>query len=169
VQNPQSPLATLIPMAIVLLIIVLRMRRMTGVRPMRLQLLWIRPAIVSVVAAMVVYSAPPHGLLQGLVLFIAVAGGAFLGWHQAKLMEISVNSETSSLQVKASVVAMAVFFGLILLRMALRPWLTGQSSPVHAYVNVVTDGFILFIVGFYIARAVEMFLRGRALLASAGK
>jgi hypothetical protein len=53
--------------------------------------------------------------------------------------------------------------------LALRPWLTGEASPVRAYVNVVTDGFILFIVGFYIARAIEMFLRGRALLASVGK
>jgi hypothetical protein len=168
-QNPQSPLMTLLPMAIILLIVILRMRRMTGVRPMRLNMLWIRPAIVTVIAALVVYSAPPHSVLQGLILLGAIAGGALLGWHQAKLMEISVNSETSSLQVKASVVAMAVFFGLILTRMALRPWLTAESSPVHAYVNVVTDGFILFIVGFYIARAIEMFLRGRALLASVGK
>jgi len=169
VQNPQSPLATLIPMAVVFLLVIVRMRRMTGVKPMRLQMLWIRPALVSVIAALVIYSAPPHSMLQGLVLLGAVAGGAALGWHQAKLMEISVNSETNALQVKASVVAMVVFFGLIILRLGLRQWLTGETSPVHAYVNVVTDGFILFIVGFYIARAVEMFLRGRALLAAVGK
>ncbi len=168
-QNPQSPLSTLIPIAIVLVILVLRMRKMTGVRPIRLQMLWIRPAIVSVVAAMVLYTAPPHGLLQDMVLVAAVAVGAALGWHQAKLMEMSINSETQSLQVKASVVALAVFFGLILIRMALRPWLTGAASPVHAYVNVVTDSSILFIVGFYIARAAEMFIRGRTLLAAVGK
>lgn len=168
-QNSQSIVSTLIPMAIILLVIVLRMRKMTGVRPMRLQMLWIRPAIVAVVAAILVYTAPPHGLLQLLVLVAAVGAGAVLGWHQGKLMEISVNSETKSLQVKASLVAIAVFFGLILLRMALRPWLTGASSPFHAYVGVVTDAFILFIVGFYIARAVEMFLRGRALLATVDK
>jgi hypothetical protein len=50
--------------------------------------------------------------------------------------------------------------------MALRPWLTGATSPVHAYVGVVTDAFILFFAGFACAQATEMFIRGRALLAA---
>jgi Protein of unknown function (DUF1453) len=164
VQNSQNLLSTLIPMAIIFVVVVLRMRRMSGVRPMKLQMLWVRPALFSLVAATIVYSMPPQSALQGLVLLAAVAVGAVLGWHQAKLMELSVNSETGTLQVKSSLIATASFVGLILLRMALRPWLTGASSPVHAYVGVVTDSFMLFIVGFYGARAIEMFIRGRALL-----
>ncbi|MEO6078636.1 MAG: hypothetical protein ABIQ86_02510 [Steroidobacteraceae bacterium] len=165
-QNPQSPLATLIPIIIVFAVFLLRMRKMTGVRPMKLQALWIRPAIVSVIAAILVYSAPPQSALQGVVLLAALGLGALLGWHQGKLMQITVDAETGSLQVKASLIAMTIFFGLILLRMGLRPWLTGATSPLHAYVGIVTDGSILFIVGFYIARAAEMFIRGRALLSA---
>jgi Protein of unknown function (DUF1453) len=162
-QDPQSPLATLIPIAIIFAVFLLRMRRMKGVRPMKLPLLWIRPVIVCVVAAIFLYSTPPHS-----ILFAAIAIGAVLGWHQGKLMAISVNAETGTLQVQASLIALASFFGLIMLRMGLRPWLTSATSPVHAYVGVVTDAFILFFVGFACAQSTEMFIRGRALLAAPG-
>jgi Protein of unknown function (DUF1453) len=165
-QNPQSPLATLIPIIIIFAMFLLRLRKMTGVRPMKLPRLWIRPAIVCVVAAVFLYSAPPHSLMQGAILLAAIAVGAVLGWHQGKMMAISVNAGTGTLQVQASVIALAIFFGLILVRVALRPWLTGATSPVHAYVGVVTDAFMLFIAGFACAQATEMFIRGRALLAA---
>jgi hypothetical protein len=165
-QNTSNPLSTLLPVIIVFGVLLLRMRRMAGVQPMRLQWLWIRPAIVTLLAALVVYSAPPHGILQALILAATLAAGALLGWHQAKLMTITVDDGTGTLQVRASVWALASFFAVVLLRVGLRRWLTGAESPLHAYVNVVTDCFLLFIVGFYSARAIEMFLRGRALLAA---
>jgi hypothetical protein len=166
VQDPQSPLATLIPIVIIFAVFLLRMRKLTGVRPMKLPMLWIRPAIVSVIATIFVYGAPPHSVMQGLILVAALAAGAALGWHQGKLMAISVNTATGTLQVQASLVAMASFFGLIMLRIALRPWLTSATSPLHAYVGVVTDGFILFFAGFACAQAAEMSIRGRALLSA---
>lgn len=55
------------------------------------------------------------------------------------------------------------------LRIALRPWLTSATSPVHAYVRVVTDAFILFFAGFACAQAAEMFIRGRALLSAGAR
>ena len=167
-QDPQSSLATLIPVIIIFAVFLLRMRRMSGVRPMQLPRLWIRPAVVCVIAAVFLYSAPPHSALQALVLVVAVAAGAVLGWHQGKLMAISVDAATGTLQVKASLIALASFFGLIILRIALRPWLTGATSPLHAYVGVVTDAFILFFAGFACAQAAEMFIRGRALLSAQG-
>ena len=165
-QDPQSPLATLIPIAIIFALFLLRLRKMTGVRPMKLPMLWIRPAIVTVIAAIFLYSAPPHSVVQGLILVAALAAGAVLGWHQGKLMAISVNAGTGTLQVQASLLAMASFFGLIMVRIALRPWLTSATSPLHAYVGVVTDAFILFFAGFACAQASEMFIRGRALLSA---
>jgi hypothetical protein len=119
-----------------------------------------------VVAAIFLYTTPPHTIVQGLILVIAMAAGAALGWHQGKLMTISVNAETGTLQVQASLIALASFFGLIMLRIGLRPWLTGTTSPFHAYVGVVTDAFMLFFLGFACAQAAEMFIRGRALLAA---
>ncbi len=160
-------MGTLLPLLIVFIIVVLRMRRMSAVRPMKLRNLWIRPAIVVVAAAALVYTAPPHSAVQALILVATLGVGALLGWHQGKLMAISVDAQTGTLQVKASIWAMAAFLGILLLRMGLRPWLTGANSPMHAYVGVVTDGFLLFIVGFYSAQATEMFLRGRGLLQAA--
>ncbi len=57
-QHPSYPLNTLVPLLIVFVVIVLRMRRMAAMRPMRLKSLWIRPAILTLLAAVLVYSAP---------------------------------------------------------------------------------------------------------------
>lgn len=165
-QNQQSLLSTLIPLIVIFAVFMLRMRRMSGTRPMSLPRLWIRPVIVLIVAVLVVYSAPPQSAVQALVLAAALAAGAAAGWHQAKLVHISVNAEDGTLQVKYSAIAQAIFMGVVLVRLGLRSWLTGEASPVHAYAAVVTDAFILFFVGFACAQAAEMFIRARALLRS---
>jgi hypothetical protein len=171
-QNQQQGfLPTLIPLIIIFAVFLLRMRRMGGVRPMSLTRLWVRPVIVVIVAALVLYTSPPQSVVQALVLLVVLGAGIAGGWHQAKLVHISVNTEDGTLQVKYSAIAQAIFIGVILVRVGLRSWLTGSTSPVHAYAAVVTDAFILFFVGFACAQATEMFIRARALLrapASAG-
>ena len=165
-MEDHSLVRTLAPFLIIGTIVALRARKMASVQPMRLNRLWIRPAIMSVISVGVLFVTPPETVLQALALVAVVAIGAVGGWHQAKLMAISVDEATGALNVKASRWGMLTLLGIILVRMALRPWLTGPDSPVHASVGLVTDGFILFIAGFYAARSTEMFLRGRALLAS---
>ena len=166
-QNPQSLAGTLVPLAVVFGIVLLRLRKMTGLRPVRLKVMWIRPGILTAVAAMVIYSMPPHGALQVLILLAALGLGTLAGWHQGKLMQMQVDPASGILQVKASVLAIAIFFGLILLRVGLRSWLTADGSPLHAYVAVTTDAFLVFFVGLVGAQSAEMFIRGRALLAAA--
>ncbi len=156
----------LVPLLIVLAFIALRMIRMSGTRPMRLQSLWVRPTIFTLLAGTVIFSAPPQNLVQCLILLAALGVGALLGWHQAKLMTISVDAATGTLQVKASLWATLAFFALIMLRLGVRTWLMGAHSPLHDYLGAITDAFLLFIVGFYGARAAEMYIRGRALLAA---
>jgi hypothetical protein len=167
VQNPSFPTSTLVPLLVVFALLLFRMARMRTPRPMRLGALWVRPGLFAVVAAVLVYTAPPHGALQVLALAGALGIGAVLGWHQGKLMEISVDAASETLQVKASTWAAALFLAIILLRMGLRSWLTAGASPLHAYLAVATDGFLLFALGFYAARATEMFIRGRTLLQAA--
>jgi hypothetical protein len=167
VEHPQSPVSTVLPIIVIFVVFLLRARSMSKLQPMRLKALWIRPAIVCAVAGLFLYSAPPHGVLQALILLVTLGVGALLGWHQAKMMQITVDAETGRLQVKASLLAIATFFGIIMARMALRPWLMAADSPLHAYIGLVTDAFILFFVGFACANATEMFIRGRALLSGA--
>jgi len=157
-------LPTLLPLVIIFAVFLLRMRRMSGVRPLSLARLWIRPVIVAILAVMVLYSTPPHSVMQALVLLLALAAGIGAGWQQARLVHISVNAADGTLQVKYSAIAQALFIGIILARVGLRSWLTGSSSPVHAYTAIVTDAFILFFVGFASAQATEMFIRARTLL-----
>lgn len=157
---------TLAPFIVVGIIVALRARKMGTVQPMKLNRLWIRPAIVGVISTVVLFVTPPATVLEASALVLVAGVGAVIGWHQAKLMAISVDEATGALNVKASRWGMITLLGIILVRMALRPWLTGPDSPLHASVGLVTDGFVLFIAGFYAARSAEMFVRGRALLAS---
>lgn len=167
-EHSPSPVATVLPYIVIFVVFMLRMRSMSQGQPMRLKALWIRPAMVLVIAGLFLYSAPPHGILQALILLVTLGVGALLGWHQAKMMQITVDAESGKLQVKASVLAVALFFGIIVARMALRPWLMGADSPLHAYVGLVTDAIVLFFLGFACANAAELFIRGRAMLAGAG-
>lgn len=161
----QSFIRTLAPFVIIGTIVALRARKMSSVQPMKLNRLWVRPAIMLAISAGLLIATPPESALQALALFAICAIGAVAGWHQAKLMTITV-AESGELNVKASRWGLITLLGIIVLRQALRPWLTGPDSPVHVNVGIVTDGFILFIAGFYAARSTEMFIRGRALLAS---
>src|SRR3954463_8592421 len=108
-QNQQNFMSTLIPLAIIFAVFLLRMRRMSGARPMSLPRLWIRPVIVLILAVLVLYSAPPQSTVQTLILLAALAAGAAAGWHQAKLVHISINAEDGTLQVKYSAIAQAIF------------------------------------------------------------
>lgn len=164
-----NPTSTLLIYLVVFALVALRVSRMSGVRPMRLNALWIRPAIYVVLAGMLVYTAPPQGLVQYLIVVAMLGIGAVLGWHQGKLMAISVDTATGTLQVKASMWAILFIFAVILVRVGLRTWLLGTDSPLHAYLGVATDALLLLIVGFYGARAAEMFIRGRALLTDHGQ
>jgi len=165
-QHPPNP-GTYVLLLIAFLMIALRLRRMARVRPMRLTSLWILPAILTALAVALIWTARPSGAPQMLVLAAVVVLGALLGWHQAKLMAISVDAQTGTLQVKASVWGLVTFLAVVLLRAALRPWLTGGASPLHAYLGVITDALLLFPAAFYCARAAEMHIRGSALLRAA--
>jgi hypothetical protein len=164
VEN-QSLIRTLAPFVVIGAVLAFRLRKMTSVQPMKLNRLWVRPVIIFAISAGLLIATPPESALQVLALFTICGVGAVAGWHQAKLMTITV-AESGELNVKASRWGLVTLLGIILLRTALRPWLTGPDSPVHVNVGIITDGFILFIAGFYAARSTEMFIRGRALLAS---
>jgi hypothetical protein len=166
-QQTPNLFSTLVPIIIIFAVVALRARKMAAVQPMRLDRIWIRPAIVMALTGYLIYYTPPAGLVQIAILLSVFGVGAMAGWHQAKLMEISVDATSGTLQVKASILALIVFFGIIALRIGLRPWLMASTSPLHNYVGMVTDSFLVFIVGFYAARSIEMYVRGRALLAAA--
>lgn len=159
----QSWISYAITIAIIVVVLALRMRRMGQMRPLKLGNLWIVPAIYLVVAALMFVQLPP----TGVVAIASVAGlaiGAAVGWQRGKMMHIHVDPETHALNQRASPAAMVFLIALIVVRAGARSVIgeTGGVSPA-----MLTDPLIAFALGMFTLQRVEMYLRAKRLLEEA--
>jgi membrane protein CcdC involved in cytochrome C biogenesis len=147
---------------IIVAVMALRMRRMGQMRPLKLETLWIVPAIYLAVAALMLFQLPP----TGGVAIASVAGlliGTAVGWQRGKMMHIHVDPESHALNQKASPTAMLFLVALIALRMLGRGLLGSEGvSP-----EMLTDPLIGFALGMFTLQRVEMYLRAKRLLEEA--
>jgi membrane protein CcdC involved in cytochrome C biogenesis len=159
----QSWISYAIAIGIVVIVLALRMRRMGQMRPLKLDSLWIVPAVYLVVAALMFWQLPPIGW----VAIASAAGlliGAAVGWQRGKMMQIHVDPETHALNQKASPAAMFFLIALIVVRMGARGILGQEGSVSPA---MLTDPLIAFALGMFTLQRVEMYLRAKRLLEEA--
>ena len=159
----QSWVGYAITIAIVLVVITLRMRRMGQMRPLKLESLWVVPALYLVVAALMFWQLPPRGAVA-IACVAALLIGAAVGWQRGKMMHIHVDPETHALNQKASPAAMFFLIALIVVRSGARTFFghTGGISPA-----MLTDPLIAFALGMFTLTRVEMYLRAKRLLEEA--
>lgn len=159
VVQPGGLLQYLLPVAIFAVIFAFRIRRMSRERPLKLEQLWIVPAIYLVLVAVTFATTPPHPLGWALSVVALAVGGA-LGWQRGKAMRITVDPATHRLNHRASPLAMLILVALVGVRMALRV----EGSRLHLDAVLVTDVMLAFALGLFAATRAEMYLRGRRLL-----
>jgi hypothetical protein len=152
-----------IPIAIFAVVIALRMRRMGQMRPLKLETLWVVPAMYLVVAALMFWQFPPFGWIA-IACVSALLIGAALGWQRGKMMHIHVDPETHALNQKASPAAVFFLIALIAVRSGARTFL-GQAGAVSP--AMLTDPLIAFALGMFTMTRVEMYLRAKRLLEEA--
>jgi len=156
----QSWISIAVTVAIVGIVLALRMRRMGQIRPLKLETLWVVPAIYLAMTALMFWSLPP----KGWVAIASVAGlaiGAAVGWQRGKMMHIHVDPETHALNQKASPAAIIFLVALIVVRSGAKAVLgeTGNVSPA-----MLTDPLIAFALGMFSLTRLEMYLRAKRLL-----
>ncbi len=144
---------------VVAIILFFRFRSMKRVQRLRLETLWIVPAIYAVITATVLYQSEPVGM-QWLYVGLARMAGALLGWRRGALMRISVDPETHALNQQASPAAMLFILVLIIARQGLRM----EASTMGFNLAFVTDLLVVFALGLFAATRLEMFVRARRLL-----
>ena len=149
-----------ITVAIVVVVLALRMRRMGQMRPLKLETLWVVPALYLVVATLMYWQLPPRGWVA-IASIAALLIGAAVGWQRGKMMHIHVDPETHALNQKASPAAM---FALVVVRSGARAVL-GQGGGVSP--AMLTDPLIAFALGMFTLTRVEMYLRAKQLLEEA--
>jgi len=159
----QSWISYAITIGIIVVIMALRMRGMSKMRPLKLETLWIVPAMYAVVAALMFFQLPPVGWVA-IASIVGLAAGAAVGWQRGKMMQIHVDPETHALNQKASPAAMFFLIALIVVRAGARSVLGTDS---HVSPAMLTDPLIAFALGMFTLQRVEMYLRAKRLLEDA--
>jgi hypothetical protein len=136
-------------------------------RRLRLEAMWIRPAVILGLVALSLFALPlPTDPLSLAVIALALAVGAGLGWLRGSLMRIEVHPETHDISARASPVAMMFILAILGLRMFLRT--EAMTTPIAGLSPVViTDGLLVLAGGMLTVANLEMWLRARRLLGEA--
>ena len=151
---------------IIALVIFFRMRRLTQERRLKLELMWIMPALMVAAMIALFLQFPPHGM-DWLWLGAVFAVGAAIGWWRGKLVPIAIDPETHILNTKPSPAALIFLLGLFVVRFGLRAYLESQASALHLSIALLTDGFVVLAVGLFAVSRLEMALRAWGLLKAA--
>ncbi|WP_426257812.1 DUF1453 domain-containing protein [Sphingomonas sp. DC1600-2] len=159
---PPGILQYAIPIVIFLVVFALRARRLTRLRPLKIEQLWIVPAIYAAVVAVIFYRSPPT-LAGWAIAAAALAIGAALGWQRGKTMQIHVDPETHELRQRASLWALAFIVVLI----AIKSIAQAEGAALHFNVDVLIDTLAALSLGIFAVQRLEMYLRATRLLAAA--
>lgn len=156
----------LIGISIALFFMTLRLFRARQAKPLRLEWLWVMPAILLLAAGALIWQMPPRGL-EWLWLAVALGVGAGVGWQRGRMMTITVDPETHALNQQASPAAIVFLIALVGVRYLLKEGLSAEAEAWHLSAAFLTDVFVVFAVGLLTATRVEMFVRARRMLAEA--
>lgn len=162
----QTWISYAITIGIVIVVMALRMRSMSRERPLKLETLWVVPVLYLLVAGSMLFSLTPPPLGWGLLL-AGLGLGIGVGWHRGKLIRITQDPATGTLRQKASPLAMILLVALIVLKLGARA-IFGETAVGHpaSGAMLLTDAFIGFALGLLSATRLELYLRGRRLLAA---
>jgi hypothetical protein len=153
----------LIPVVVIGLVLYFRLKAMGKARPLRLERLWIIPAVYLALAIFLFAQMTPHGF-GWLWAGLAFVFGSAIGWYRGKTMRINVDPETHALNQTASPIAFLVILVLIGLRYAIRAGTAYEAGIGNVDVALITDCLVVMALGLLSMTRLEMYLRGSRLL-----
>ena len=163
---PDGTLATyLIPLGIAAVVLVLRNSRP---RRLRIERLWLSPAINIVLVASALAAAPPPVTpLSMAILVAAFALGAAIGWQRGRLTEVHIHPETHDLTSRASPIGLLLIFAILAVKYGARDLMAGNAELLHLPIVAVSDGFLVLAIAMLSAQRVEVWRRASRMLAEA--
>ncbi|MES2097134.1 MAG: DUF1453 domain-containing protein [Pseudomonadota bacterium] len=161
--QPNQWISYAITAAIVGLVLFIRVRRMSKERPLKLEYLWIFPALYLVIATVMLVEIPPSPVGWAICAAALLVGGA-IGWQRGKAMRITVDPETHALNQKASIAGILFIVAIIVVRQ-----IAGAEGRAlgHQTGAMITDGLVVFALGLFSLARLEMYLRASRLLEEA--
>lgn len=170
-MSPQT-LQLILPLAVIAVVFLLRARRVGKPQPLKLGLFWIRPALLVLACAAVLFlpSRPGTAPIQLLPLDWAVLGvgallGAVGGWQLGRTMAIEVHPENGTLMVTSSPIGLLVLIALFALRTLARDEIGVIAAGWPVKPAVIVDALIVFTATLFTVRSLEMYLRAKRVMA----
>ena len=137
-------------------------------RRVRIETMWIFPVIFIGLIGFGIYSErPPTDPVTLIALTLAALLGLGLGWFRGRMVRITIDPETHTLQSQNSAMGMLILAGIYFVKYAARTFLSGHAADWHISVVAVTDAFLLIALGTIVGRRVEMMIRSLRLLKQA--
>jgi len=160
----------LLPYLIPLLILLLIVRRGLTARKIKIERMWVLPALLIFAGgSMFAQAHIPTPLILGELIAAAVAG-AVVGWYRGRLTHITIDPATHDLTSKTSPVGVVLIAVLFAARYGIRlafPDLSASHGSLESQAGAIADALTLFGIGAIVVQRLEMWLRCQRLLAEA--
>jgi hypothetical protein len=165
---PKELIPYIVP-AIVFALVAWRLFRNARGRPIKPQMLWIRPAFLAVFLGLAFLHPPAISPLSVAVFVCALLLGAGFGYLLARHQTLTIDTATGTITSKTSPLGTVLFLGLFVLRFATRRVMMGgqpdlsltHQSPAFM---MYTDAGLIFVLGLVAAQAWETWNRAKPLL-----
>lgn len=151
---------------VVAIVFALRFRSMSKERRLKLEFMWILPAVMVVATVFLFMQFTPHGT-DWLWLAAIFAVGATIGWWRGRLIPIAIDPDTHELNTRPSPAAILFLLGIFVVRFALKTVFEAEAEAWHISAVLLTDGFVVLGVGLFGVSRLEMALRAIGLLRQA--
>jgi hypothetical protein len=156
----------LIIIAVVVLLLIWRLRYYSSVRALKIERMWITPVLLLVVAFLTLSQTPLTGLAW-LWLIPAFVAGSAVGFWRGRLTRVSIDPETHAFTSQTSQAGTLLVVALMAVRIGLRSYLTAEAGALHLNVALVTDCFLMAAIGLVAVQRLEIWIRARRLLTAA--
>lgn len=155
-----APLLFLIPVVALIVFRNLKPRRL------RLELLWIRPVMIVVVASAFLILMPfPHQSYAVPLLAGAFVVGAGLGYLRGRMVKVSVDPETHTALSQSSPLGVLFILAIICVRFFVRSSAMSGSGAMTPEAVLLTDAMLLLGAGVVGVAGLEVWVRARKLIA----
>ena len=164
----RSILMTLLPIAVLGIVLALRIRSMSKERPLNLRRMWVLPALLVAIAAMTFTALPPDGRTLAWAALALIIGAA-LGWYRGKTIAIHHDPATGQLTQKPSMLGLLLVGAIIALKFGAKTYLgidpAHQGSSPDPAATMFTDILLAFAIGLLSATQAELTIRARRMMA----
>lgn len=167
-QEHASAWASWLPLAVLALVMLLRLRNLNRARPLRKRALLVLPIVYVLIVAATLWLRPPSALgwlcgAGGVVL------GALAGWQRARLMRLHVDGATGAVMMRQSPAALILLVVIVGLRRLFVPTeAVDLGAPMPAEALLATDALLGFALGMIVAQRLELWRRARQVGAPTG-